>query len=147
MISVAAHTDDASTSGTTGVDLAAYNTPNVAVVSGVEAETTPTVQSFLTPTGGDEGEITIDIRKPKKNEWAAGQERRFDALVQREALGTITEDEQTELEHLDALRSALKIQRTGEEILFEQQLRTATRKLVEALGNYVHICERESKAV
>lgn len=69
---------------------------------------------------------------------------RFDDLVTREAVGTITPTEMQELDWLQELRRQLVSPPTGEEILRRHRREKLDRGILKALGKYVQVTPIET---
>ena len=70
-------------------------------------------------------------------EWTAEHERTFALLAGREAVGTLNEREEVELDRLARLRRGMRNPRPGEELVQEYEQRELTRDLIKALDRYV----------
>lgn len=70
-------------------------------------------------------------------EWTPEHEKKFLDLAGREAIGTLTPEDSSELERLSQLRRGLKNPRRGEELVWEYEQRELTRDLISALSRYV----------
>jgi hypothetical protein len=80
-------------------------------------------------------------------EWTKKMERRFNQLIEMEALGTLKKDEASEASRLIHHRRILMNSRTSEEILLEQQQNLATMRLLKALEEYARFHPRPHQAV
>ena len=69
---------------------------------------------------------------PSSDKWTKREAKRFQQLVTKEALATITRQEASELEHLDNLRS----RKTGEEILAIYRRQKADEEIHRLLSSY-----------
>jgi hypothetical protein len=98
----------------------------------------PAMPAFdeITSASTDEGFSTGLILETR---WTPKMEQRFSKLVNKNALSSLTPDEQTELRRLQKHRRNLHHPRTVEEIELEYEQREATRRLVEAFQGYVKV--------
>jgi hypothetical protein len=92
--------------------------------------------SQVSPGDGQESFETRIVVAPAQ-EWTPRLEQRFLRLAEKEALGKLSLDEARRLEELTTLRNALKVPRSGEEVLREYEQRKVTNDLVVALQRYV----------
>jgi hypothetical protein len=78
-----------------------------------------------------------NVAKPDIEEWTSALESKFRRLAESKALNDLSLKGKIEFERLAALRRQLKNPRTGEDVLIEYEQRLLTRKLVNALTEYV----------
>ena len=104
-----------------------------AVVAGQFSEQQPIRSSAVEET---EAFQTRAYTKPA-TEWTRQMARRFRELAKKEAFGSITADELTELERLTQDRRNLEYPRPAEEVLWEYNQRQVNANLVHALKEYV----------
>jgi hypothetical protein len=90
-----------------------------------------------------EQETSTAITIPIVETWDKAAEKRFWALVDREAKDIATTAEIEELERLTTLRRS-EIPRTGEEVLREYEQHQLIRNLLHSLTRYVEFLERTS---
>jgi len=74
--------------------------------------------------------------------WNAEKNWRFASLAKKEALESLSIEEQLELDRLTNLRRTEKYPRTADEILWQRRQQRLTHGLVEALEAYVSFHER-----
>jgi hypothetical protein len=127
----------------------------VAPSSGIEATKTTTIASPPHVAGvsdsfsglislSEELETSTAIKLPIAAKWDKAAEKRFLALVDREANDIATTDEIEELERLADLRRRSEIARTGEEVLREYEQHQLIRNLLYSLTRYVKFIENAS---
>lgn len=75
-------------------------------------------------------------------DWNRAAQKRFHDLAVKEALGTISDPEARELEHLQALRRLAEVQVNAEQILFEIQRQQALAEIKETLERYSDVFRR-----
>lgn len=86
--------------------------------------------------GSDESKVMIPI---PLHAWSNSLEREFTDLAAAEALGGIDARGLARLKGLQVQRRNLKHPRSGEEIMLEYRQREATKKLLDALQEYVQL--------
>jgi len=85
----------------------------------------------------EEQETTTAVGFPIAAMWDKAANKRFFALVDREAKNIATPEEIEELERLSDLRRRSEITRTGDEVLREYEQHQLIRNLLHSLTNYV----------
>jgi len=73
----------------------------------------------------------------QRSEWKKSDEKRFDALVVREALGTITAPEFQQLEELQTVRRSFRSKRSFDEILYDYERERMLTNIQRMVDQYV----------
>lgn len=92
------------------------------------------VESF--PNVIRNSEIAFSVPKEPEKSWTKRLERRFQALSEAEAFGTLTESEAEEFRSLIKDRRRLISRRSAEEILAMHRQQVSTLRLIEAMESY-----------
>lgn len=100
----------------------------------------PEPSLFVIAGDGDLSAPTYSVAL-SKTDWSKSNERRFDDLAEKKALGEATESELEELNGLRLARRKHKNPMSAEEVMFHYQRRKMESKLLNDLKEYVHFLE------
>jgi hypothetical protein len=121
-------------------------------IAGTEASRLPkpadvdsTGTTSVTPKESlDSNQLLERAPVPLDQEWTTELERKFLRLAEKEAVGELTEVEAARLAQLSELRYALKVPRSGEEVLNEYKRRQVVNDLLTALQRYAYFVKPPS---
>ena len=101
----------------------------------------PVPPLFVVPDEGDRSAPNYSVALLKSNHWSKNNERQFDVLAEKKALGMATQEDLNALNELRLRRRKSKNPMGAEEVIFHYQRRQMESKLLKDLQEYVHFLE------
>lgn len=90
---------------------------------------------------GEASELPVLRAHFDEDRWTEAEQKRFQELAVEEAVGSLSAEEELELEQLTILRRAFDKPRSGDEVLWEFEQRRRTSDLLKTLRRYVEFYE------